>query len=154
MTTALLIFKKYIYISIFLHFVVFSSITRAEIFKWVDSEGRTHYSDTNLSLGHSKVEKLTVDTLNISEGHTAAANNSLKQVKPKKNSKTALKHKKKMNRLARVKPSWGGSGPETDQKRCALGRAILTGRARHSNGVPIDTYDLKVAERDVRKFCH
>jgi hypothetical protein len=126
MTNFFSMLKKY---PLYMILMCYSSMTYADIFKWVDGNGRTHYSDTPLRVGNSNVEKLKISSPNISSGHN-----------------TNLYNLSKVN--------WGGDGPETDKKQCALARDILSGAAKHSNGVVTDAYDIKVAQRDLSKFCH
>jgi len=144
--------KKY---PLYMILMCYSSMTYADIFKWVDGNGRTHYSDTPLRVGNSNVEKLKISSPNISTGHTAEpikflntknlTHKSLKRTKQ-------VKHNTNLYNLSKV--NWGGDGPETDKKQCALARDILSGAAKHSNGVVTDAYDIKVAQRDLSKFCH
>ena len=142
---------------IFLILLFSSSISYAEIFKWVDENGQTHYADTKVSVGKSKVEAFKLDSMpNIMTGHKTAPSAALKEdtlgSKLRKIQKQA-KQKIDSPYSKNSKRNWGGEGPETEDKRCALARDIISGTARHTNGVPTDAHDMKVAQRDVRKFC-
>jgi hypothetical protein len=156
MTQKFSVLTKYSFYIVFIS-IFYSSISYAEIFKWVDSNGRTHYSDTKLSVGKSNVETLKISSPNITIGHTAEPIYSLKKenlVHTPSKTKKQIKQNKIAPLFKIAKSGWGGKGPETDKKRCALARDILSGAARHTNGLATDTHDIKVAQRDVGKFCH
>lgn len=124
----------------------------AEIYKWVDENGRVHFSDQKQGAGKASVQKLKVEATNVLEKSNT---------RPIYSSNGQFKAHNKQNRANLYPPQrqsskheWGGKGAETDAKRCALARDILSGEAVHSNGMPTDSYDIKVARRDVEKFCH
>ena len=140
---------------IILNLMLCAPIATAEIFKWVDDKGRIHFSDSKANVGDSKVEALKVTSPNLTMNYAsdlAQTMNYETSVSKLNSVPVSYQHKKKPRSAKTTKASWGGLGPETDKKRCALARAVLNGTARHSNGAPTDTYDKKVAQRDTRKY--
>jgi hypothetical protein len=154
MTKIFSVLNKYPYYIILIS-IFFSSITHAKIFKWVDGSGQTHYSDTTLSVGNSTVETVKIYSSNITVGHTAEPIQIFEKEKLGHKSPKMKKQIKQNNNLYQTfRVGWGGKGPETDKKRCALARDVLNGAARHTNGMATDAHDIKVAQRDLGKFCH
>jgi hypothetical protein len=150
------VFKKIPFYSLF--FLMFSaSMVDAEIFKWVDGNGRIHYSDSKDNVGNSIVEELKISSPNLTMNYASDLVQTMKNEKGRSRLDSAQKpfqHNKSARSFEIAKAGWGGHGPETDKKRCALARAVLNGSARHTNGTPTDAHDKKVAQRDLRKFCH
>lgn len=134
-----------------------SSTSHAEIYKWVDASGRTHYSERKQDSGGAKAVELKVEPRPIS---TPAANSSAQDWQ---------EQGKKFNQLPAQKPTEkphptsvntspkslsGGRADGTDASRCNLARDVISGAVRHPNGAPTDEYDREVAENDIRAFCH
>jgi len=118
---------------------------------WVDENGKTHYSDVDEHMGESGVETLEMDTQNIlSSDKQEVAEGEDKAPKDKDEKPKPSKKKTQTSSQA----EWQGEGADTDERKCALARAIIEGGAKHTNGATIDDNDLKVAQRDVSKFCN
>lgn len=124
---------------------LFSSLSHAEIYKWVDENGNVHFSDQKDAAKNSKVEQITVDTTaNVMDRFDSDASNDLiksiqKKPAPAKKKTIVASHKAK-------------SGKAEDH-RCTLARNIVEGRVRLTNGLPTGDHEIKVAMRDIRKFC-
>ena len=127
-----------------------ASTSAAQMYKWVDADGQTHYSDKKHEAG-SKAQEVKVK-------HS-------KQVAPpvpKYNPRLLDEQQEARNAEAEAsaqarrsdKRDWGGDQVETDATRCALARDILSGAAKHGNGVVTDSNDKQVAQNDVRSYCH
>jgi len=142
---------------IILSLLLFSLIANGEIFKWVDGNGRTHYSDIKVSAGTSKVEELKVDSSpNIIEGYSSEPVQT--QTPKKEGLDSRLRRFERLMAQKRNGPTykirktiWNTKGPETDEKRCALANDIVNGLASRAG---MDAHDLKVAQRDIIRFCH
>jgi len=131
-----------------------ASGSRAEVFKWVDENGQTHYSENKAAAGKARAEPL--------KGHaqppSAEANGAGAQYPRKVDSLMGdgrtPQRKTPASVPSRPKPLSNGRDDGTDASRCALARDVLSGAVRHTNGKPTDDYDRQVAENDVRTFCH
>ena len=134
-----------------------SSTSHAKIYKWVDANGQTHYSERKDDTGKAKTVELKVKSQPMS---TQAANPSApdlqvqeKQIKQRQ----AQKLDEVPDRTpvhTKPKSLSGGIEDGTDASRCNLARDVLSGAVRHTNGATTDAYDREVAENDIRAFCH
>ncbi len=132
--------------------VLFASPARAELYKWVDAAGKTHYSDTKPDAAPAGTKELKV-----SEG--PAPSTSMPDWKRKEAEfKRRQAARDWAQQYARNAPSYpqrqsGGVTVENDSARCSLARDVLSGAVRHTNGAVTDSKDIQVAQRDVAKFC-
>ena len=118
-----------------------------EIYKWVDKDGKTHYSSNK-----DEAAGAATSTVKTSPGPTsgpppsaAAANADIIQRRAPETTTTTLQPP--------AMPKATNYGSETNAAKCQLAQDILSGRAKRFSGVPIDAYDRQVAENDVRTFC-
>lgn len=122
------------------------SAGHAEIYKWVDAKGQTHYSEQKADAGNAK----TVEVKPAPAPPQAAA--------PQEDWR-AWSRATPPTQTARGAPYGpprsvsGGRENGTDASRCALARDVLAGALKHSNGKPLDQYDCDVAQNDVKSFC-
>jgi len=134
------------------------STAHAEIYKWVDENGKTHYSET-------RPDSAKVKTLELKSGApqpTSAPQVSASSARSWQEQERLLKHRQAEEAIARAsRPAEsgprsvsGGRSDGTDASRCALARDVLNGSLRHSNGAPIDKNDIDIARSDIRNFCH
>jgi len=125
-------------------FLFISSCCYAEIYKWTDANGQIHYSDNKKDIGKSKAKEFKINhSLNLIPKVTLP--NSKKkpdylQSKQQKIKPVASKSKKNKK--------WSGD------YRCILARQIVDGNVRLRNGLSTGEYEIKVAKRDIRKFCN
>ena len=119
---------------------------QAQIYKWVDAKGKTHYSNNKDDASRAKVEEMKV---------TAAASPAPAQPPaPQPQPKFELPVQPTGAGPARPPRSVShGREDGTDASRCALARDVLNGSLHHRNGKPIDQYDRDVANSDVKLFC-
>jgi hypothetical protein len=127
--------------------------SHAQVYKWVDAKGKTHYSSRKEDAGPAKAAEVKLPP----------------QPAPSPAAKPAAEYLREQNRQTqpRLPPQEADSPPTpkqprslsggkedgTDASRCALARDVLSGAVRHRNGQPTDKYDLDVAQNDVRAFC-
>ena len=126
--------------------------SHAEIYKWVDADGKVHYSEKKDGAGKAKVEEVKVQ-----------ASDPVSNQQPQTWQDRELEYRKRqmskkpepayVPEKPKPKPIYG-KDPETDESRCLLGKAVLAGRVRHSNGAKIDENDKNIAQRDVSSYCH
>jgi hypothetical protein len=136
----------------------------AQVYKWVDAQGRTHYSERKADAPSAQAKEVKIT--------------SPPQLTPTPLSSPAEDQRKRHGHGAPTapKPTFTPSplpapvepvvtAPErlralsdgrdhgTDASRCALAQDVLSGAVRHGNGKPTDKYDLDVAQNDVKTFC-
>lgn len=129
----------------------------AEIYKWVDENGKTHFSERKDQAGRAKPLGLKAPAesesarTDMSPAQYWQAQETQFRQRQVQRSAEALAPKQP----TRVKPRsvTGGRSDDTDDSRCALARDVLNGSLVHANGEPIDKYDLETAENDVRSYC-
>lgn len=129
----------------------------AEIYKWVDANGRTHYSERQEDPGRARKVELPA-TRQASQATPTASNAEYWQDQERQFQQRQIQksnNEKRIEAAAATKPKSlsGGIEDGTDASRCNLARDVLSGAVRHTNGKPIDRYDIEVAQNDVRRFC-
>ena len=132
-----------------------SSASHAEVYKWVDENGQTHYSENKEDAAKAKTVELKVKSLPTSP---QATNSPPKYWQEQE--KLIQIQVQKPNEKSYVPPVTtgpksisGGKSDETDTGKCNLARDVISGAVKHRNGAPIDDYDREVAENDIRAFC-
>ncbi|MFZ6759037.1 DUF4124 domain-containing protein [Undibacterium sp. Ji50W] len=132
-------------------------LAQAEIYKWKDANGHTHYSENKQDAGNTKAEEVKVST----QAGTGSAQSWQEQ-------ELAFRQRQAARKSDNTRPSFNpgtkantGNQVETDATRCAEARrllpAIKEGRAYHrtiSSGTKADDNDRMIAERDISLFCH
>lgn len=123
-----------------------STASHAEIYKWVDADGRTHYSERKENAGKAKAVELRLSAQPASERSTSTPSR-----RPTADAQAA--RRRAPDEPPRPRSLSGGRSDDTDASRCNLARDVLSGAVRHGNGEPTDAYDRQIAENDVRLFC-
>jgi 2',3'-cyclic-nucleotide 2'-phosphodiesterase (5'-nucleotidase family) len=131
-----------------------STTSYAEIYKWVDAEGRTHYSESKEEAGKAKAEAVNVKS--ASPQNTNASPPSWQEQAMQFNQRQAQKQNQATNKQPVAAPPQslsGGKTDESDKSKCNLARDVLSGAVEHRNGAKTDSYDREVAQNDIRLFC-
>ncbi|MDE2593257.1 MAG: DUF4124 domain-containing protein [Burkholderiales bacterium] len=133
------------------------ALTHAEIYKWTDANGQTHYSSNKADAGKGATTSIKVDPT---------------PPPPPLNSPTsqaAQDHDKRFKQISEkpvVPPTYGAPNPPmprsrsggredgSDASRCALAQDVLDGKLRYRGGKAIDQYGRETAQNDIRMFCH
>ena len=139
-----------------LAFLLLSAAGQAEVYKWVDANGQTHFSERKDDAGKAKVLELKEDFQPTSTRASKSTSQYWQEQEilfkqrqmqnPKKPSGPPI--------INKPKSLSGGRSDDTDASRCNLARDVISGAVRHPNGAPTDKYDLEVAQNDVRSYCH
>ncbi|WP_295753826.1 DUF4124 domain-containing protein [Undibacterium sp.] len=135
---------------------------QAEIYKWLDTSGKTHYTENRDEAGKGKAEQVKIQT-QPSELRAAVARSWQDQEQESKQ-RLAQQQMAQPSRSAppsNSQSSWApqntGGAPETDASRCARAqndnKIINSGTGIHRGGAKIDANDREVAARDIRSFC-
>ncbi|MFT3847587.1 MAG: DUF4124 domain-containing protein [Propionivibrio sp.] len=128
----------------------------AEIYKWVDANGKTHYSERKDDAGKAKPLGLNAPVPGSAQAEkplTAYWQEQETRIRQRQAQKSAEAMAPAPVTPARPRSVTGGRADDTDASRCALARDVLNGSLGHPNGEPIDKYDLETAESDVRGYC-
>ncbi len=127
----------------------------AEIYKWVDQDGRTHYSQKKD--GGTGATAVEVKVTSAAPAAAPAPSTPTAEVKAFREQLEAQKKRASLNAAVPPEPPRslsGGKTEETPTGKCNLARDILSGAAvRRNVHKPIDAYDRQIAESDVRLFC-
>lgn len=131
-----------------------SGAVHADIYKWVDANGVTNYTDNPDLAGGAPVQMLKT-----AAAPAADAAGTWRQREAE--FQRRQQHKLMAPGYRPRDQSGGGAGavvhrggqPETDATRCALARAVIDGTVRHANDMPIDRHDREVAANDIRAYC-
>lgn len=133
-----------------------TAASHAEIYKWVDANGKTHYSEKKDDAGKSKVEQVKIKPPPESANAAPAQNWQDKEIEFRKRQiqKQLAEARAPKPKPKEPKPSDAPDlHQETDASRCALAKDILSGKAVHGNGAKTDANDRAIAERDKSTFC-
>ncbi|MFZ6873216.1 DUF4124 domain-containing protein [Undibacterium sp. Di27W] len=129
--------------------------SHAEIYKWVDANGKTHYSEKKDDAGKAKVEEVKVKGLPESTNTAPSQSWQDREIEFRKRQVQKQEADAKAAKASEAKPPAAPDyHQETDASRCALAKDILSGKAAHGNGAKTDANDRTIAERDKSMFCH
>lgn len=140
-----------------LAFALVSSTAHAQIYKWVDGNGQTHYSDRKEEAGASKVVEVKQAPQSTSPQSAGNSAEYWQEQERQFRERQLAKKTSEATPVAKRNPkslSQGKVDDGSDIARCNLAKDVLSGAVRHRNGAPTDAYDRQVAENDVRAFCH
>ena len=128
----------------------------AEIYKWVDANGRTHFSERKDDAGKAQAVEMK-GTPPAKSAPATTSPNEYWQDQERQFRQRQIQNQRATQQEAPTtkapKSLSGGREDGTDASRCNLAKDILSGAVKHGNGKPIDQYDRDVAEHDVRTFC-
>ena len=133
-----------------------SSTSHAEIYKWVDAAGTTHYSERIEDAGNAKTVELKYQSQPISAQAASSSPKDWQEQDRRYKERQAQKLAEKLpgpSATARSDARSQGRSDETNASRCTLARDVISGAVRHGNLAPIDKNDRDVAENDIRAFC-
>lgn len=123
-----------------------------EIYKWVDKDGKTHYSSRKEDAGGAATTTMRANPA-PAMGTGAAPMPQASNEEIIRRGPPDANEPKRSEPAAPQKPVARNYRSETNAAKCQLARDILGGRAQHGSGAPVDAYDRQIAENDVRTFC-
>jgi hypothetical protein len=133
------------------------STSHAQIYKWVDANGRTHYSEKKEDAVKAKTEELKIRAQPAStQANTSSAEywqEQDRQFRQRQIEKSNDKTYGPPPVTERPKSLSGGKADETNASKCNLARDVISGGVKHGNGAATDKYDREVAANDIRAFC-
>lgn len=132
-----------------------SPASHAEIYKWVDAHGQTHYSENKDDAGKGKAEEMKIKSKAAPATNTSAQGwQEQEQEFKRRLVQKQLEQPQRSPAAMQARSGLDRNQTETDASRCNLARQINNGTAVHSNGAKTDTNDRMIAERDVSTYCH
>ncbi|HET7774962.1 MAG TPA: DUF4124 domain-containing protein, partial [Azospira sp.] len=142
----------------FLHGALTPPAHAAQLYKWTDADGNTHYADHSGTTDKGKAVTLKssgTEATTPPAGNTAPTwAEKYQQFKERQNLQNANGAGAPPQRVKPPKSLSGGRVDDgSDASRCNLAKDVLSGAVRHRNGAPTDAYDRQTAENDVRAFC-
>ncbi|RJX30258.1 MAG: DUF4124 domain-containing protein [Oxalobacter sp.] len=141
---------------LFLFLLLITSVSHAQIYKCVDENKRTYYSEKKDACKSDAVKMNVRSQPEHMQSPKDSAAYWGEQERMRKQRKLQEDYNKKNYEprvSTRPKSLSGGRAGNTNQSRCNLARDILSGAVGHSNGAKTDDYDRRVAQRDVEKYC-
>ena len=129
----------------------------AELYKWVDANGKIHYSDSKKAAGTARV-----GALRHAPAPAPASSASASPVTGWKEREREYRWRQQQAerdlpaaqaRPKKLRDSYDGNQIDTDKARCELARDVTSGAAVHTNGARTDANDRQIAQRDIQTFC-
>jgi hypothetical protein len=124
---------------------------QAEVYKWVDAQGRTHYTNkAEAAQDQSSTVKIAPNTPSQATqrsywDYVTGKAQKTYQLKEQSNSPVADEEP------APVKKQYDGID---DAAKCDYARDVLNGKLKLRNGEATGDYERKTAEDDMRRYCH
>jgi hypothetical protein len=122
-----------------------------EIYKWVDKDGKTHYSSRPEDAAGAQTKQV--------QAPPGPAGGSPTPYTPSSNEEIIHRGMQGTSSIdgryvpPAPKPVVRNYASKAPAARCQLARDILSGDARHTNGASTDARDRLDAEKDVRTYC-
>lgn len=133
-----------------------TSLSQAEIFKWVDSNGKTHYSERRENAGKAKVEEVKVKLAPVSAATARSTAKYWEEQEKQFKERQAQRESEERGRVTNIKRPKslsGGRSDGSDVANCNFAKDVLSGALVHSNGLPTNDHDRQIANMNVRAFC-
>ena len=134
-----------------------SGTCHAEIYKWVDASGQTHFSERATVAGAKLIElKEEAPATTQPPSSSRYWKEQERQFQERQWSNRMLEQLRRPRLPEPPKSLSGGSKKfeDSDTWRCNLAKDIVSGAVKHSNGFSTNEYDITLAKENVRVFCH
>jgi len=136
----------------------------AQVYKWVDGQGRTHYSERKADVPSAQAREVKITSPRALPPTPLSSSAEGQRNRQGHGAPTAPKPTftpspspapvgPAATEPERLRAKSDGRDHGTDASRCALAQDVLSGAVRHGNGKPTDKYDIEVAQNDVKAFC-
>ena len=139
-------------LALMLHFS--ASVSATEIYKWVDSNGRTHYGERKL---YEKAKAVDVKSPPSAQQNTESRSPEYwRDQEIQLQQRMASRNESNKPQPTKPPPSMSGGSAkwqDNDEWRCNLAKDIINGSVKRTNGRPTTPDDIKLAEQNVRAFC-
>jgi hypothetical protein len=123
-----------------------------EIYKWVDKDGKTHYSSRPEDASGAPTRTMRAAAPPPSAGAPPSAQAANEEIIRRRSPAEGVDPQLSAPPAApkRVVRNYRSEAPED---KCQLARDILSGDAKKTNGTAIDAKDREIAENDIRVYC-
>ncbi|MFN4361667.1 MAG: DUF4124 domain-containing protein [Hylemonella sp.] len=129
----------------------------AEIYKWVDEQGRTHYSQSKADAERARGTQVPIRKQAPASGESRDYWDYVTdKSKQKRRAETAAGDRASSDlpdtadTPVTARKRYDGTD---DAARCEYARDVLSGKLRLANGERMDEHWLKTAEADIARFC-
>ena len=140
--------------SLVLMALLLPAASQAQIYKWVDQNGKTHYSNHQQASGGTAVANTSgANAAPAAATATPAPTWQERERDYQQRQASRPPESAQRARAPRRLSSRGSDQPDTDKARCNLARDVLSRAVAHTNGLVTDSNDRQIAERDVASFC-
>lgn len=148
--------------SVFLTLLLASSPCAAQIYKWVDANGQTHYAASKEAAGQAKADELKVNARGPSEEEAKASAQSWQIINQGVDQRLADKQRAEkpltpvapMPPVAKAPKSLSGAVDDgSNASKCNYAKDVLSGAIVRRNGAPTSAQDRAVAQNDIKYFC-
>ncbi len=131
------------------------SSANAQVYKWVDQQGKTHYSDKKEASGTITVAALAYGVMStqLSAPGGVPAWQERERAYQLRQQTRLQETSESPARPRRLSTTYGSNQIDTDKAKCELARDVLSGAVRRSNGAVTDGNDRQIAQRDIGSFC-
>jgi hypothetical protein len=140
--------------ALFMAALLLHPASRADIYKWVDANGKTHYSDKKEGAGSAAVGAIRPDAAPAPRPAAGTPSWQERELDYQRRQQAAARALPvQAARPKRLSQSYGSNQLDTDKAKCELARDVISGAVRHTNGAVTDTNDRQIATQDIKTFC-
>jgi len=127
---------------------------QAQLYKWVDANGQTHYADRKEEAGNARVDemKVTIPSIAVQDPARVPGQRQFEAAIKRRQTEQARQAAAAAHPPAPSR-SYYTNEAETDASRCRLAQDIRSGRAVRLRS-PTDANDRAIAGQDIKHFCH
>lgn len=129
----------------------------AQVYKWVDANGRTHYAASKEEAGQAKAAEVKIKAGGPSEEEAKASAQSWQIRNRGVDQRLAEKPIAVVApppQVARAPRSLsGGIDDGSAESKCNFARDILSGGLKRRDGLPLSAGDRNIAQNDIKVFC-
>ena len=133
-----------------------ASTSFAQVYRWVDADGKTHYSERKEVADTAKPDEMKLRPESVSPEQAKASEKFWQEQNTQAQQRLAQKQKERpyLPPMATApQPNSGGRSDGSDAQRCALARDVLSGAVKLRNGLPTGAIEREIAQNDVRAAC-
>jgi hypothetical protein len=131
-------------------FLFAPNASQAQIYKWVDANGQTHYSEKKEDADRAKALELKIKSEQTS---TQAPDPLMRNLQAQESQSRKRREQKPAERSSNLPAPSKPESRTGGYSECQLARDVLSGAVKHRNGAATDAYDREVAENDIRTYC-
>jgi len=127
-----------------------------EIYKWVDKDGKTHYSSSKDEAQGAAMTTIRPSAAPSGDAKAPPSSSSANEDiirRPSRGTIDGVYTPPAPPAPAAQKPVARNYRSEAPADKCQLARDVLSGRAGHTNGAPTSDWDREVAQNDIRTYC-